>query len=179
MLVFVKFHSSIWLFILYCLSLHQNQMYAMHILLANPKYYKNEDQSIQNYNQAIEEENPQYETTMDAEESDDVGDDDGGMVDELVNVPSQLPKNNHHQQPNRLASEINLGESSGGSSGSEDDDNEQSNKSNNIVGKSRTVLKNKNQAWTEIKTYYGIYLLKNGNLVLVPQDVNKNHYFIG
>lgn len=46
-----------------------------------------------------------------------------------------------------------------------------------IVKKFRMPLSNK-RAW-DIQTYYDVLKQNDGSFLLIPKDVNKNHYFIG
>ena len=47
----------------------------------------------------------------------------------------------------------------------------------NLVKKFRMPIANK-RAW-DIQTYYDVFLQNDGSILLIPKDVNKNHYFIG
>ena len=44
-------------------------------------------------------------------------------------------------------------------------------KSNKILGKNKRSF--------QIQTYYDAVIQKDGSILLIPKDVNKNHYFIG
>ena len=48
---------------------------------------------------------------------------------------------------------------------------------NNKIKNAKLVIKNKRSF--QIQTYYDAIIQKDGSILLIPKDVNKNHYFIG